>query len=399
MAIDPHRLLDHDVVQDPYPFYDEVRREAPVWRVGGSNVFLVTAFEPLAEAALHVNDFSSVLTALLYKDADGLPATLPIELGEPTLATADPPVHTLHKQLMFPRFVTKRMELLEEELFRFTQARLNEAEAHSDFDFMTAVAGAVPIHAISALIGFRDNDEQMLLQTAYDSVELTGGSKTLEELGRARLRTDEINAWITGQLDERDGQNSNDVLDAVKAAINSGQLTKGEGVTTMMTLLAAGGESTASLLGAAVRILADRPDIQAVLQKDLALAPAFIDEALRLESPFRHHLRSVPRDTDLAGVAVPAGSAVMLMWGAANRDPAMFENPAELILGRRQQHVTFGRGIHQCLGRALARLEARIVLTAMLQRERFPKLVADQEPEWEYSLQVRHYRRLPMTWN
>jgi cytochrome P450 len=399
MAIDPHQLLDPHVVQDPYPFYDEVRREAPVWRVGGSNVFLVTAFEPLAEAALRVNDFSSVLTALLYKDADGLPATLPIELGEPTLATADPPVHTLHKQLMFPRFVTKRMELLEEELVGFTNARLDETETHADFDFMTAVAGAVPIHAISALIGFRNSDEQMLLQTAYDSVELTGGFKTLEELGRARLRTDEISAWMNAQLDERDGRSATDVLDAVKAAINGGQLTKGEGVTTMLTLLAAGGESTASLLGAAVRILADRPDIQAVLQKDLALLPAFIDEALRLESPFRHHLRSVPRDTELAGVPVPAGSAVMLMWGAANRDPAVFENPAELVLGRPQQHVTFGRGIHQCLGRALARLEARIVLTAMLQRQRFPKVVADQEPEWEYSLQVRRYRRLPLTWN
>jgi cytochrome P450 len=398
MTIDPRQLLDPAVVQDPYRFYDDLRREAPVWRVGTSNVFLVTAFELLTEAALRVDDFSSVLSALLYKDPDGLPATLPVDIGQPTLATADPPVHTLHKQLMFPRFVTKRMELLEEELARFTEVCLDGAESLSEFDFMTVVGGAVPIHAISALIGFRGVDEQVLLQTAYDSVEMTGGAKTLEELGRVRLRSDEINAWTSAQLEERDGQGSGDVLDAVKAAINTGQLTHGEAAVTMMTLLSAGGESTASLLGNSVRMLADRPDIQAALRQDMALLPAFIEEVLRLESPFRHHLRSVPRDTELAGVVIPARSAVMLMWGAANRDPATFENPAELVLGRRQQHVAFGRGIHQCLGRALARLEARIVLTAMLRRNKFPNLATGEKPEWEYSLQVRRYRRLPMTW-
>jgi cytochrome P450 len=171
-----------------------------------------------------------------------------------------------------------------------------------------------------------------------------------------------------------------------------------QALLVMLTLLSAGAESTASLLGNAVRILAERPALVGTLKANMDLLPAFIEEAGRLESPFRHHLRSVPRDTELGGVAVPAGSTLLLMWGAANRDPAKFENPAELSLERRPQHVTFGRGIHLCVGAALARMEARIVLTAMLARERFPIIPADAAPEWEYNLMVRRHKILPMRW-
>ena len=238
----------------------------------------------------------------------------------------------------------------------------------------------------------------MLLETAYSSLGLTGGTKTLEELGMSRLRIDEISAWMESQLDGRDGNGTEDLLDAVKHAVDTAQLTKREGVITMITLLSAGGESTASLLGNAARILAERPDLLAQLRNDMSLLPAFVEEAARLESPFRHHLRSVPRDTELGGVTIPAGSTVLLMWGAANRDPVKFPNPNELSLARRQHHVTFGHGIHLCVGSTLARMEARVVLTAMLARDRFPALSKHREPEWEYSLQVRRHRLLPMCW-
>jgi cytochrome P450 len=171
-----------------------------------------------------------------------------------------------------------------------------------------------------------------------------------------------------------------------------------QALTTMMTLLSAGGESTSSLLGNAVRILAENPDIREKLKADPSQIPAFIEEALRIESPFRSHIRSVPHDTTLGDVAIPAGSTLMMMWGAANRDPAKFENPSTINYGRKLQHVTFGRGIHLCVGAALARMEARIVLTAMLEQDTFPQLSSSERPQWEYSLQVRRHSSLPMVW-
>jgi cytochrome P450 len=237
-----------------------------------------------------------------------------------------------------------------------------------------------------------------LTRTAFDLVELTSGARTLAEMGQIQATHEEIRAWLVEQLTSRADGESEHLLDAVKAAIASGQLDLVQGLTTMMTLLSAGGESTSSLLGNAARMLAENIPMRRALQADMSLLSAFIEEASRLESPFRHHLRSVPLNTSLGGVDIPAGSTVMLMWGAANRDPSKFDAPNAIDLNRRQQHVTFGRGIHFCVGAALARMEARIVLTALLRRDRFPTLSESEKPQWEYSLMVRRHKRLPMGW-
>jgi len=398
MTIDQQLMLDPAVMDDPYPFYDRLRSEAPVWQAGPDDIFAVTSFELLAEAARRIEDFSSVMNAFLYKTDEGVLAKIPTELGEPTLALADPPVHTAHKQMIFPQFVSKRMALIEDELTRYANDCIDRTRDMGTFDFMEEIGIAVPIRAIAMLIGFADSNDELLARTAFQLVELTSAARTMEEMGQIQLNHEEIRAWMTDQLERRTGGESEHLLDAVKAAVDSGQFNHDQAMTTMMTLLSAGGESTSSLLGNAVRILAEDPDIRMRLKVDMSQVPAFIEEALRIESPFRSHLRSVPRDTSLGGVDLPAGSTLLMMWGAANRDPAKFENPAAINYGRKLQHVAFGRGIHLCVGAALARMEARIVLTALLKRDAFPVLDDATSPQWEYSLQVRRHSRLPMTW-
>jgi cytochrome P450 len=398
MTIDQRQLLDRAVVDDPYAFYDKLRDTAPVWQAGPDDIFAVTSFELLAEAARRTGDFSSVLTAFLYKNEDGVLAKLATDLGEPTLAVADPPIHSAHKQMIFPQFVSKRMALIEDELRRYANACIDRTRNLGSFEFMSEIGVAVPIRAIAMLIGFADSNDELLARTAFQLVELTSASRTLEQMGQIQLNHAEIRAWMTDQLTRRAGGESEHLLDAVKAAIDSGQFTLDQGLTTMMTLLSAGGESTSSLLGNAVRILAENPAVLARLKADRSQVPAFIEEALRIESPFRSHLRSVPRDTTLGDVAMPAGSTLLMMWGAANRDPAKFENPSAIGYGRKLQHVAFGRGIHLCVGAALARMEARIVLSALLERDVFPVLDEASAPQWEYSLQVRRHSSLPMVW-
>src|SRR6202034_3939105 len=157
---------------------------------------------------------------------------------------------------------------------------------------------------------------------------------------------------------------------AVAAAVNSGVFGDLEAASILHILLSAGGESTTSLLGNAVRILAERPGLQDQLRADPGLIPRFAEEVLRLESPFRYQMRSVPRDTALGGVGIPAGATLLLLFGAANRDAAEFERPDEVDLDRKvpRLHMAFGRGIHHCVGAPLARIEARVVLSVLLER-------------------------------
>jgi cytochrome P450 len=171
-----------------------------------------------------------------------------------------------------------------------------------------------------------------------------------------------------------------------------------EATGILHTLLSAGGESTTSLLGNAVRILAENPDLQERLRRNPEQIPTFVEEALRLEPPFRYHMRSVPKDTTLGGVDIPAGATVLLLWGAGNRDAAEFERPDEIDLQRPvpRLHMAFGRGIHHCVGAPLARVEARNVLTVLLERTSSITLDPEHPPQWVNSLMVRRHEQLPV---
>jgi len=184
----------------------------------------------------------------------------------------------------------------------------------------------------------------------------------------------------------------------VAGAVRDGVMTNAEGISILTTLLSAGGETTTSLLGNAVRILAERPELQKHLRQNPDQIPTFAEEALRLESPFRFMMRAVPNDTVLGGVGIPAGSTVLLLWGSANRDPEEFERPDELELGRRlpRHHVAFGRGIHHCVGAPLARVEARNVLAVLLERTSNIVPEPGSSPSWVNSLLVRRHEHLPV---
>jgi cytochrome P450 family 144 len=392
-------LLDPAVIDDPYPFYRRLQEHAPVWKVPGREVFIVSSFALLADAAARVEDFSSNMRALLYRDEEGLPGRLSFgDAGVDALATADPPVHKAHRNLVFSELVARRMAALEPEIVDIAARCLAEALELGSFDFMTVVGNAVPITVISQLIGFPDGHPDRLLQAAFDSTSLLGATLPLSELEKLVTRSGEIEAWIADHLAVAAQQPADDILGAMARGIDAGALGAGEGCIILHTLLSAGGESTTSLLGNAVRLLSENQDLQQELRRHPELIPAFIEEVLRLESPFRFLMRFVPETTTLGDVEVPVGNTVLLFWGAANRDPAEFENPDEIVLDRRipRRHVAFGRGIHHCVGAPLARLEARIVLTMLLDQTSSISLDAEHPPQRVESLMVRRHQHLPI---
>ena len=168
----------------------------------------------------------------------------------------------------------------------------------------------------------------------------------------------------------------------------------------LLQMVSAGAESTAALMGTAARFLAEDIALQDRLRQDPALIDPFLDECLRLESPFRGHYRSVHHDTSLGGVEIPAGAHVLLLWGAANRDPARFDSPDTLDLDRSgvRQHLAFGKGAHFCLGSALARMEGVASLGVLLRRTSSFTLDAEQSPTWVLSAMMRRHRTLDLRW-
>jgi cytochrome P450 len=397
--LDGTLLLDPEVIQDPYPFYRELQRRAPVWHVPARDVVIVSSMATLAEAAARVEDFSSNMRALLYRDEDGLPSRLSFgDAGVDALATADPPHHKVHRSVVFSELVEKRMATLEPEISDIARRAIGRAVETGDVDFMAEIGNVVPITVISRLIGFPDSDPDFLLGAAFDSTSMIGATLLLPELETLVARSGEIEAWIADQMERAMHRPNDDILGAIAQGVDDKVLSIHAGCVILHTLLSAGGESTTSLLGKAVRILAENPDLQDDLRRDPQRVTAFIEEALRLESPFRFLMRYAPEDTELAEVDIPGGTTVLLMWGAANRDPAAFENPDDVLLDRRapRRHVAFGRGIHHCVGAPLARLEARIVLTDLLARTGRFCLDTDRTPGWVNSLMVRRHEQLPV---
>ena len=289
------------------------------------------------------------------------------DAGTQALATADPPMHALHRGTVFPELVAKRMAALEPDVVEIAEECVGQALNDGFVDFMAAIGNVVPITMISRLIGFHDSDLDQLLRAAFDSTAMLGSTLSYDELVAHIARTGEIEEWVSRQLEAAMSEPSHDLLGAVAEGVKSQAFSEVEAVVILHTLLSAGGESTTSLIGNAVRILAEDRELQSQLRESPELIPMFVEEALRLEPPFRYHMRYVPNDTKLGGEEIPAGATVLLLWGAANRDAAMFDHPESIDLTRDapRRHVAFGRGIHHCVGAPLARVEARNVLSVL----------------------------------
>jgi cytochrome P450 len=390
-------LLGSTTLENPYPLYTRLRQEAPVWQVPGTKIFVVTSYDMIDEATKRTTDFSSNLSSILYRNRKGLPRRLKHgnrEIGQ-FLATADPPSHTQHKAIIAPLFSPKRIAVMQAEVETVATDYIERALARTHVDFMTEIGNPVPMKIVSNLVGFHTEDIDRLLKAAFDSTAIVGASLTLWELLRCLARSTAIQFWLNRQLDMA-SSSGDKIISRIKNSVEEGRLGKAAARGILHTFLAAGGESTTGLLGSAVRILAENNELQDKLRAHPDLTAIFLEEVLRIESPFRCHLRSVWKNTKLGGVEIPADSTVMLFWAAGNRDPQVFSEPETFDIDRPRKHMTFGRGIHTCIGAPLARLEARIVIEKLLAQTTKIALDPASPPQWVPSMQVRRYHTLPL---
>jgi cytochrome P450 len=279
---------------------------------------------------------------------------------------------------------------------------LSGVEADGRLEWMSAVAEPLPMVMVTRILGLADSMAPELKKQGYAMVERIGGFvpedriQELEDEGINSL-TPVIKTYLSAKEDPTVSPDG--LIGIVASAVNAGELNDLEGLGILSVLIAAGGESTTSLTGTAVRIPGERHDLQAELRERPSLVPRFVEETLRYDPPFRGHYRVLTRDTELGGKTLPAGSHLVLVWPAANRDVAVYDDPDRIRLNRPnpRSHVGFGWGIHLCLGAPLARVEAKVAIETLLARTRRFSVDTDQLPlRYHPSLIVRRLASLPL---
>jgi cytochrome P450 len=392
-------LFDDRYIQDPYPLYERMLAMGPVHRIGDSSFYAVCSWDALNEVVARPEDFSSNLTATMVYQSDGTISRFELgELGGPTqaLATADDPMHAIHRKALIPQLAAKRIRAFEPFIAETADEIWSTRIEDGRIEWMGAMANRLPMMIVGRIIGVPDEDVDKLIEWGYAAPQVVEGLVSPEQLTAALNAALELAAYITGQFRVAAQTPQDNLLGDLAEACASSELDALTAQVMMVTLFGAGGESTASLIGSAAWILATSPDVQQQLRAQPGLLAAFLEEVLRYEPPFRGHYRHVVNDTSLCGVGLAAGSRVLLLWGAANRDPSHFDEPNLFRLDRSdgKAHISFGKGAHFCVGAALARLEARVVLGQLL--ERTASVQATEIGRWHSSLLVRRLENLQL---
>jgi cytochrome P450 len=392
-------LFSDAAIQDPYPLYARMHDTGPIHPIGDSGFYAVSGWDAVNDVIARPADFSSNLTATMTYQ-DGRIEAFPMgELGADihALATADDPVHAVHRKLLLPALAARRINALEQYV-RDTEDRLwGESVRAGRVEWMSAMANRLPMMIVTRLIGVPDPDIDQLVRWGYASTKVVEGLVSADELAAAGVAVLELSSYVNEHFQRAAADPRDDLLSILATACATGELPEMSALAMMLTLFSAGGESTASLIGSAAHLLATRPDVQRQLRADPDLLGVFLEEVLRYEPPFRGHYRHVRNDTELSGVALAAGSRLILLWGAANRDGTHFARPDEFRLDRSdgKGHISFGKGAHFCVGAALARLEARIVIGRLLERTSW--IDATDVGRWLPSLLVRRLERLEIS--
>jgi cytochrome P450 len=366
--------------QDPYPYYAYLHEHGPVWREPHHDVVMVTGYD---EAIAVLNDTASFSNC---NAVAGPFAKFPVPLeGDDVsdvieqyrdvlpfsdqLPTFDPPKHTAHRALLMRLITPKRLRENEEFMWRLADRQLDEFLAEGRCEFIGEYANPFTLLVIADLLGVPEADHATFRE------ELQGEHRP-HEGGKggapAHKPLEFLYERFTGYIEDRRREPRHDVMtELASATFPDGTLPDVHDVMLIASnLFAAGQETTARMLGTALRLIGERPELQRQLRDERALVPAFIEEVVRIESPIQGNFRLARVPTKVGGVDIPAGTTVMVLNGAANRDARHFGGPAAVQLDRAngRQHVGFGFGIHACAGAPLARAEGRVSLERIFDR-------------------------------
>ena len=380
-------VTDPDVIADPYPLLRELQQTAPVHKLGFADFWILTRFED-CRAALRDQRLGNP------EPGDDMPVLLSGSSRDPdgprSLLSLNPPDHTRIRSLVSRAFTPRRVERLRPSVQAMTEELLDPVAEAGECDLVDALAFPLPANVISEMLGVPVEDRDWLRPLVSDLAATLEPNRTPEETERAAASGAKIREYLHALIDRRRAEPADDLLSAMIAASDGeDRLTQQEIATTVSLIYGAGFETTMNLIGNIVHTLTRHPGQLARLRADRSLVPSAVDEVLRFEPPVQIDGRYVRADAEIGGQAIPRGHAVLTLLGAANRDPAAVDDPDRFDVGRREvPMLSFGSGIHYCLGAALARLEGQVVLQALL--DRFGTWTPlEENPPWKRRLTLR----------
>ena len=407
---DPSMLLRADVLDDPRPFYDHLRKVAPVWKIPGQDTFLVSDPALIKEAVGRTDDFSSNIVSLLHDDGNGCPVPYRISnYRDPihVFSTADPPEHTRHRRLVQPHLSPAAVVDLEPEVVRIIDEQLALVLREGRLDIVNAFSDMVPARTVCALLGLPDEDSAKVIEFTLGTGALLDGVTTLDGMGAAATSAIELAVHMHQRMDEmleRAPQDRRGMLGVFADQLEAGEVNRDE-VSAMLTVfVTAGSETTASLMATCIETLACDRQLQSRLRAEPELIPNAIEHILRNSGPFQFHYRYTPADTSIGGVAIPVHSRVLLMWAAANRPASIASNESDApgvgevldLEARPLPHFAFGRGLHFCIGAPVARMETRLALERLLGATASIELDPQSPPTRRPSIFIRRHATLPV---
>jgi cytochrome P450 len=383
---------DFEIDNDPYPIWKRMRDERPLYHNEKYDFYALTRFEDVEPALVEWETYRSgrgSILELIRADFD-VPSGL--------VLFEDPPAHDAHRGLMARVFTPKKMNALEPKVREFCARSLDPLVGTGGFDFVRDLGAQMPMRVIGMLLGIPEQDQEAIRERLDEGLRLEEG----EAPGVSPDDTAAAGELFGDYVDWRAEHPSDDLMTELlnaefeDEAATRRRLTRSEVLTYVNLLAGAGNETTTRLIGFTGKVLADHPDQRRTVAADRSLVPQTIEEVLRFEAPSPVQARYVARDVEHHGHAVAEGSVMLLLSGAANRDDRRFPDGDRFDISREiGHHLSFGYGLHFCLGAALARLEGRVALDEVLQR--WPDWEVDHEHAvMAHASTARGWEQLPV---
>jgi cytochrome P450 len=371
---------DFDIDADPYPIWRRLREEQPLYYNERYDFYALSRFDDVERCLVDWRTYSSAKGTLLELIKSD------IEIPPGSMIFEDPPHHDLHRGLLSRVFTPRKMNAVEPKVREFCARSLDPLVGSGGFDFIRDLGAQMPMRTIGMLLGIPEQDQEAIRDRIDDGLRLEEGTMPDFTSDRAEGHSEVFEAYLDWRAEHPSDDLMTELLTAEYEDLDGERrrLTRAEVLGYVGLIAAAGNETTTRLIGWTGKVLAEHPDQRRQLVEDRSLIPNAIEELLRYEPPSPVQGRLVTRDVEHYGQTVPEGSAMLLLNGSANRDERHFAEGEGFDIHRKiDHHLTFGYGLHFCLGAALARLEGRVALDEVL--ERFPTW----EVDWDHAVQAR----------
>lgn len=394
-------LSNPDFLSNPYPYYQRWLSDSPTFYDDTSGMWFFTRHHDI-DAILRDRRFGRSILHLMNREELGLPEEKPeyepfIKLGRHSMFDQEPPEHTRLRSLVHKAFTPRRIRDMQTHIQRITDELLDAVQDQGEMDILDDFAVPLPVTVIAQLLGIPEADRHKLRPWSNAIVKLYELSHTPQQAQEAIQASQEFNDYLVFLAHTRRDHPQDDLITALALVEEAGdQLTTDELVSTCVLLLNAGHEATVNVIGNGLNALFRYPEKRHELQANLEEMPSAIEELMRFDTPLQLFRRWVLQDMTVNGIDLKQGSEVALMFGAANHDPQVFENPEVLDLQRDPNpHISFGGGVHYCLGAPLARMELQIAFTTLFRR--FPIMKPLQNPDYHPSYVIRGLQSLRVT--